>query len=304
VRAIDADLAFPDRADATRITLRHLLSHTSGLDDTLDVEPDPRAALRHLSVIAEPGRVFRYSNVAFDIAHELAARVADRDPFTLLRERVVAPLGMTATRTTERFPRGVLETTARDLVRLAADIVVERRVLSERSYAEMARVHADSHTAAPARYYGLGLVVEQWEDRMLLSHGGGLGRFGSAFVVDPDARAAAAFLFDDPAGYAVSAHALLDATLGRETHHRSRRDSNVDPLPYLGVYSNGATLSEEGGHLVVEWKGKRTTLAPVDERVFAGAPRISVGLLPGEPRMISVNDFILIGARPGTLRQR
>jgi len=36
--------------------------------------------------------------------------------------------------------------------------------------------------------------------------------------------------------------------------------------------------------------------------VFAGPGRISVGLLPGEPKMISVNDLIPIGARPGTLR--
>jgi hypothetical protein len=57
--------------------------------------------------------------------------------------------------------------------------------------------------------------------------------------------------------------------------------------------------SAMSGVLVLDWKGKRTRLKPVDERLFAGRDRISVGLLPGEPTMISVNDFILIGARPG-----
>ena len=298
---LDPDLAFPDRAHAERITLRHLLSHTSGLDDTMAVEPDPRSALPHLLVVAEPGRAFRYSNVAFDIAHETAARVAGADAFTLLRERVLGPLGMTATRPTDRFPRGVLETTANDLSRLAADWLGGGRVLSAESHAEMARVHADSYTAAPGRHYGLGLAIERWEGRTLFAHGGGLGQFGSAFVLDPEARAAAAFLFDDPAGYAVSPHTILDATLARETRPRAPWSSTVDWRPYLGTYSNGAVLSEEEGDLVVRWKNRRTKLAPVDDGLFAGPGRISVGLLPGDPTMISVNDFILIGARPGVL---
>jgi hypothetical protein len=37
-----------------------------------------------------------------------------------------------------------------------------------------------------------------------------------------------------------------------------------------------------------------------DERLFA-SDRVSVGLLEGSPTMISVNDFILIGAQPGVL---
>jgi CubicO group peptidase (beta-lactamase class C family) len=297
---LDPDLVFPDRAHAERITLRHLLSHTSGLDDTMDVEPDPRAALSQLSVVAAPGRAFRYSNVAFDIAHEIAARVAGVDAFTLLHERVLGPLGMTATRPRDRFPRGVLETTANDLSRLAAEWLGGGRVLSLGSRTEMARIHADSYTAAPGRHYGLGLVIERWERRTLLAHGGGLGQFGSAFVVDPEARAAVAFLFDHPSGYTASPHAILDAALARETRPREPRPAMVDWRQYLGRYSNGAVLSEEGGNPVVQWKDRRTQLAPLDDRLFAGPGRLSVGLLPGEPTMISVNDFILIGARPGT----
>jgi len=296
---LDPGLAFPAGVDAHAITLRHLLSHTSGLDDTMEVEADPRAALARLTHIARPGRVFRYSNVAFDIAQETAARIAGVDAFSLLRERVFDPLGMTATRPSERFGRGVLETTAADLSRLADELLGGGRVLSRPSLAEMARSHADSYTAAPARHYGLGLVIEHWTGRTLLAHGGGLGRFGSAFVVDPQARAAAAFLFDDPRGYGVSPHAILDAALARETRPLEPRPSNFDWRAYLGTYSNGATLSDEAGGLVLDWKGQRTPLTAADDRLFAGPGRISVGLLPGEPVMISANDFILIGARPG-----
>jgi len=38
----------------------------------------------------------------------------------------------------------------------------------------------------------------------------------TATHLDLEARAAAAFLFDHPAGYAVSPHAMLDAALARE----------------------------------------------------------------------------------------
>jgi CubicO group peptidase (beta-lactamase class C family) len=296
---LDAGLPFADRAHARRITLRHLLSHTSGLDDTDEVEAEPRAALARLAVVAEPGRAFRYSNVAFDIAQETAARVAGVDAFGLLQERVLGPLGMRATRPTDAFPRGVLATTARDLLQLATELLGGGRVLRPQSREALTRIHADAYTNAPGRYYGLGLGIECWDGRVLLQHGGGLGRFGSAFVVDPEARAAAVFLFDDPAGYAVSPHAMLDAALARETRPLPHRAAAVDWRGYLGVYSNGAALTDAAGEFVLHWKGRRTPLDAVDERVFAGPGRISVGLLPGEPTMISSNDFILIGARPG-----
>jgi hypothetical protein len=49
---------------------------------------------------------------------------------------------------------------------------------------------------------------------------------------------------------------------------------------------------------MVRWKSKEHLLSAVDDRLFASDGGVSVGLLPGQPRMISVNDFILIGAEP------
>jgi hypothetical protein len=237
--------------------------------------------------------------VVQDVAHDIAARVAGVGAFELLRERVLDPLGMTATRPDAAFPRGALATTARDLARLAAELLGGGRVLNAASRAELARVHADSYTASPSRYYGLGVGIERWDGFTLLQHGGGLGRYGSAFVVDSTARAAAALLFDAPAGYSVSPHAYLDAMLERETRAPLARAATVDWRAYLGRYSNGAALADEAGEFVLHWNGARTSLVAYDERVYSGRGRISVGLLPGEPTMISANDFILIGARPG-----
>jgi len=52
---------------------------------------------------------------------------------------------------------------------------------------------------------------------------------------------------------------------------------------------------------LVRWKGQEERLEAVDDRLFASKKGLSVGLLEGTPTMISVNDFILIGARPGIL---
>jgi len=165
-------------------------------------------------------------------------------------------------------------------------------------------IQADSYTAGPCRYYGLGIDVERWNERTLLSHGGGLDRFGTAFVIDRAAHAAVALLFDDPKGYAVSPHALLDRILDRQTTPPLPRPNTTEWTPYLGRFSNGAELISRGDRLLVRWENEEHVLEAVDERLFASKDGISVGLLQGLPTMISVNDFILIGARPGVLVDR
>jgi len=75
----------------------------------------------------------------------------------------------------------------------------------------------------------------------------------------------------------------------------------VDWGPYLGRYSNGAELTSVSNRLLVRWKDREHLLEAVDERLFASKDGVSVGLLEGSPAMTSINDFILIGARPGML---
>lgn len=297
----DSRLAFSDMEWARGVTLRQLLSHTAGLDDTEEVALQPRQSLRSLRFLAEPGRAFRYSNVAFDLGVLTAAAQVGLSYEGLLHERVLAPLGMRDTQWPAGSPLGAPFTTARDLLRLAEEQLGGQRVLRPGVLEEMQRIQADSFTAGPGRYYGLGIAVESWADRTLLSHGGGLNGYGSAFVIDRAERAAVVLLFDDPAGYAISPHALLDRILGRETRPALPRSNGVDWTPYLGRYSNGAVLAAEAGRLSVLWKGQAHRLEAVDEGLFASESGVSVGLLEGSPTMISVNDFILIGAQPGVL---
>lgn len=95
-------------AESQRITLRHLLSHYSGLGtwSPLGNPSDPQYHMRKFEEVVQstrdswlkfsPGERFEYSNQGIDLAGH-ALEVALDKPFAqLMREEILAPLGMTA----------------------------------------------------------------------------------------------------------------------------------------------------------------------------------------------------------------
>jgi len=106
-----------------RITIRHLLTHTSGLrdytdllefdgHDTADFTGD-RDALdliaRQRGVNFSPGEEWRYSNTGFFLASAIVRRASGQPLSSFARDRIFAPLGMTSTQylddTTRVVPR-------------------------------------------------------------------------------------------------------------------------------------------------------------------------------------------------------
>jgi CubicO group peptidase (beta-lactamase class C family) len=87
------------------ITVRQMLNHTSGMPDVEDYEWDnpqfdegaPERYVRSLKneqMIAAPGELWRYSNMAFDTMGDLIAKVSGR-PFEIyVEENILNPLGM------------------------------------------------------------------------------------------------------------------------------------------------------------------------------------------------------------------
>jgi CubicO group peptidase (beta-lactamase class C family) len=92
----------------TPITLRHLLTHTSGLVrespgfDFNKVQPDVDVIRAAYSLPLEfaPGEKYQYSNLGYFILAEVIQRVSGKPWSDFLHERVFAPVGMTATRVT------------------------------------------------------------------------------------------------------------------------------------------------------------------------------------------------------------
>jgi CubicO group peptidase (beta-lactamase class C family) len=93
---------------AEPITIRHLLTHTSGLIDYEDVIPDSfKVQLRDADVLKllesqdrtyfHPGRDYRYSNSGYALLALIVERASGRTFATFLRERIFQPLGMADT---------------------------------------------------------------------------------------------------------------------------------------------------------------------------------------------------------------
>jgi CubicO group peptidase (beta-lactamase class C family) len=96
----------PKAADP--ITIRHLLTHTSGLIDYEDVIPDSFKAQLHDADVLKllesqdrlyfhPGGDYRYSNSGYSLLALIVERASGRTFATFLRERIFQPLGMNNT---------------------------------------------------------------------------------------------------------------------------------------------------------------------------------------------------------------
>jgi CubicO group peptidase (beta-lactamase class C family) len=96
---------YPVPAIAQRITLHHLLTHTSGLSDFFGPKYDEiKLQLHHLRdyyplfaekpLLSEPGQTCSYSNAGFIVAGMIIERVTGQDFFAYVREQVFEPAGM------------------------------------------------------------------------------------------------------------------------------------------------------------------------------------------------------------------
>jgi len=93
---------------AEPITIRHLLTHTSGLIDYEDVIPETfKPQLHDADVLRllesqdrtyfKPGSSYRYSNSGYALLALIVERASGRTFATVLRERIFQPLGMSNT---------------------------------------------------------------------------------------------------------------------------------------------------------------------------------------------------------------
>ena len=108
---------FPELTRANDITIRQLLSHTSGYSDywpqdyimrPMMADTTPRAILdgwakRPLDY--EPGAKWQYSNTGYVIAGQIIERVTGEPLFAFLKRRIFDPLGMTGVRDADSIRR-------------------------------------------------------------------------------------------------------------------------------------------------------------------------------------------------------
>jgi D-alanyl-D-alanine carboxypeptidase len=225
---------FPDLTRANEISIRQLLSHTSGYEDYAPQDyiiPDwthattPQAILDHWArkpLNFDPGTQWQYSNTNFVLAGQIFEKVSGQPLVAFLREKIFQPLGMTSAndwppdqpldakaytryaagppRLTKReasgwyFAAGELAMTPTDLAKW--DIAfLEKKILSAKSWDEFTREVKLNN--GDSTHYALGLSLGEISRMPMFEHGGEVSGFISSNSVFPTRRGAIVVLSNE-----------------------------------------------------------------------------------------------------------
>jgi CubicO group peptidase (beta-lactamase class C family) len=225
---------FPNLTRADEISIRQLLSHTSGYEDYAPQDyiiPDwtrvttPQAILDHWArkpLNFDPGTKWQYSNTNYVLAGEIFEKVSGQPLVGFLREKIFQPLGMTSAnewppdqpldarpytryaigppRLAKReasgwyFAAGELAMTPSDLAKW--DIAfLERKILSPKSWDEFTREVKLKN--GDSTHYALGLTLGEIGALPMFQHGGEVSGFISSNSVFPTRRGAIVVLSNE-----------------------------------------------------------------------------------------------------------
>lgn len=222
------DLADPlgkylDLGQAENVTIGQLLSHTAGLASETpgpwwerapaELRPELASILGDNPGRHPAGRLFHYSNPGYALLGALVGRLRGLPWHEVLRQEILAPLGMARTTLSAEpphargfavhpwadvmqlepaedtglmAPAGELWSTAEDLCRFAAFLLAgDDRVLPAATLAEMRVPASPPGDDAWAGGYGLGLQLFRRDGRLLFGHGGSMPGFVATMCVSP-----------------------------------------------------------------------------------------------------------------------
>ena len=228
---LDAPLAkyLPDAMlPETSITVSQVLNHTAGLADSAPIFP--RVAGGRLWCGFKPGTSFSYSNTGYELLGHLIERVAGKPHPDAIREAVLTPLGMTATKgiITDRdraqyamgyipfyqdrppltqapmtigpwtdldSAAGSIASTAEQMAHYLQFLLTLGNgkgtpVLSDRAAQRFIKPVTDAPVFGPKARYGNGIGTVLIDGKPCLHHTGGMITFTSSFHVDPVAGVA------------------------------------------------------------------------------------------------------------------
>ncbi len=267
-----------DERASKRVTVRDLLCHRTGLTRTGALWAGGKASRqRAIRMLAEarptaPFRSqFQYNNVQFLTAGVCSAVVAGVDWDTLLSDRILKPLGMSATGSTLELltdneaaslgyrwdtfledwvllpprniytcaPAGAINSSVLDMTRwirfqLARGEFEGNRLLSEERFDEM---RSPQIAMGPNIGYGLGWMLRQWDGRNVVEHGGNIDGFAAQVTLVPEENLGYVFLANVTATplQQGSIALVLESLLGEEKPEvEAWAEEKLQP--YLGDY--------------------------------------------------------------------
>jgi CubicO group peptidase (beta-lactamase class C family) len=233
--------ALADTEAAESITLRHLLSHSSGLSDLQYVErarlPNDASIeagvrdLRNAQPIDPPGTTFHYFNPGYATLGAIVEEVSGQSYGDYIRQHILAPLGMERTFTdpdaahaaglahghalmfgvpvprTQAFrayglPAGFIQSTANDMARFLIAMNNEGATRDGRVLSRSGMLELE-RPYGPGGFYAMGWMVGSHRGEPLIQHGGANEFFTSEAMRLPDRDLGLVVLIDQ--GYLPSA---------------------------------------------------------------------------------------------------
>lgn len=315
------------------VTVRHLLAHTSGIDGDLfldtgrgdDCVEKYVAACADLAQNHPLGATQSYCNSGFIVAGRIIERLTGKVWDAALRELIIEPLGLTHTVT---LPEEVLRYRAAmghvengepapawGLMRSCgpaglicarpADVVafarahLEGGLLDDPEAMWVPQVDIPNpHTLG--RQWGIGWILDEWDDRLVVSHGGNtIGQHAMLWLVPDTGTIVCVTANGGHSGafthaVATELFAELDGLTVPPTLGPPETPVEVDVDRYPGVYERAGgrmTVSVRDGGLLLRMEAtgalaeltppEDIPLTPVDEVTF-------VGRRPGDPSWLSV----------------
>ncbi len=261
---------FEVRSPFEPITAHHLLTHSAGLIMGMDFADDavpPVWSLRGTAVGSAPGERFRYSNDGYKLLGLILETIGGKPWPDMLRERVLAPLGMDRTdpeitydtaadiatphqreandrpshrgRLLVRAPISISRTADGSIISTAKDMAAYARMLlnrgvhpggrllSDESFALMTTPHM-TETGDHGVAYGYALDVFDVDGRAHIGHAGGMVGHYALLWCDMDAGVAAAMMVNGHGEREPSVRFALDAA---RAHVAGERLPTVPPAP-------------------------------------------------------------------------
>ena len=259
--------------DAAPVTLMQLALHTSGLElgpaGAKSTGPDTGwdkfllATLPNAQYAFEPGTHAAFSDIDDALLALALSRAANRPYDEYVREKILAPLGMTHSRfSAAGGPDPVLQTTLGDVARLASFLMLggPESVLSRKELEEnYRRVWVGNSVAVPnpSEWFGIGYDGETWTSDhyyFIPSIGTAQPGFDAAFWFEPRRHAGLIMLHQGGGGGALGQmiHTYV-YTLNAQKVDAGRQDP-VKPLPYTSEdvsFENKAAGIQLAGSLTI-----------------------------------------------------
>ncbi len=297
----------PEASIDPRITVRRLLTHTSGIDGDVftDTGRGDDCVERYVALLAdvpqlfEPGTAYSYCNAGFVLLGRIIEVLDGRTWDESLRARLVEPLGLTATVTlpeeailhraavghlasdgsvvsTWQLPRslgpaGLITATAEDLLKFAR--------LHLDQYAEMREPQIDfPGGAGGVAEIGLAWRLYDWDGRRLFGHDGSTISQLAFLRIDPEARVAFCLLTNSGKAPALFEELATEVFGGMPTAPQPVQAPTDDR--HVGKYERASVAMEvlrRDGKLVLTYQ------ATGDRLAFSEEPVHEFELRPTEP---------------------